>query len=148
MTDQDATTPPTSDTTQPGTGEDVGYGSPADTRPSVFLATVGKLAQYTARASFTRNLVNAGGVDTVDGPGGTDPTEIASAFREAGTPVAVIASSDKLYDEHGAAVAAALREAGAARILLAGTTDVDGVDGTLYAGCDAVAVLGDILEVS
>ncbi|MEJ2885980.1 methylmalonyl-CoA mutase family protein [Actinomycetospora aeridis] len=118
----------------------------ADTRPTVFLATVGKLAEYTARASFTTNLLNAGGLAGVDGPGGTDPQEIATAFREAGTPVAVIASSDKVYDQHAADVAAALREAGATRILLAGKKDVEGVDGTLYAGCDAAAVLRDTLE--
>ncbi|MDD7967484.1 methylmalonyl-CoA mutase family protein [Actinomycetospora lemnae] len=118
----------------------------AESRPTVFLATIGRLAEYTARASFTTNLLNAGGVATVDGPGGTDPQEIASAFREAGTPVAVIASSDKVYDQHAADVAAALREAGATRILLAGKKDVEGVDATLYAGCDAAAVLRDTLE--
>lgn len=118
----------------------------AATRPAVFLATVGKLAEYTARASFVTNLVNAGGIATVDGPGGTDAREIAAAFREAGTPVAVIASSDKVYDQHAADVATALREAGATRILLAGRKDVEGVDGTLYAGCDAAAALRDTLD--
>ncbi|MEJ2861014.1 methylmalonyl-CoA mutase family protein [Actinomycetospora flava] len=118
----------------------------ADERPTVFLATVGKLAEYTARASFTTNLLHAGGIATTDGPGGTDPQEIAAAFREAGTPVAVIASSDKVYDQHAADVAAALREAGATRILLAGRKDVEGVDSTLYAGCDAAAVLDDTLK--
>jgi methylmalonyl-CoA mutase len=118
----------------------------APQRPTVFLATIGELAQYTARVSFTQNLLGAGGVATVDGPGGTDPQEIATAFREAGTPVAVIASSDKLYDEHAADIAAALREAGATRILLAGKKDISGVDGTLHAGCDAAAVLRDTLD--
>jgi methylmalonyl-CoA mutase len=118
----------------------------APERPTVFLATIGALAQYTARVSFTQNLLGAGGVATVDGPGGTDPQEIATAFREAGTPVAVIASSDKLYDEHAADIAAALREAGATRILLAGKKDISGVDGTLHAGCDAAAVLRDTLD--
>jgi len=121
----------------------------APTRPTVFLATIGKLAEYTARVSFTTNLMNAGGVATIDGPGGTDPQEIATAFREAGTPVAVIASSDELYDQHAADVAAALRQAGATRILLAGRRVVEGsddIDGTLHAGCDAAAVLRDTLD--
>jgi methylmalonyl-CoA mutase len=118
----------------------------AEKRPTVFLATIGELAEYTARASFTQNLLGAGGIVTTDGPGGTDTTEIANAFREAGTPVAVIASSDKQYDEHAAEIAAALREAGASRILLAGKKDIEGVDGTLYAGCDAAAVLRDTLD--
>ncbi|WP_328302367.1 methylmalonyl-CoA mutase family protein [Actinomycetospora sp. NBC_00405] len=118
----------------------------AEERPTVFLATIGKLAEYTARVSFTQNLMGAGGIVTVDGPGGTDTAGIANAFREAGTPVAVIASSDKNYDQYAADVAAALREAGATRILLAGKKDVDGVDGTLHAGCDAAAVLRDTLD--
>ena len=118
----------------------------AEERPTVFLATIGKLAEYTARVSFTQNLLGAGGIVTIDGPGGTDTTEIANAFREAGTPVAVIASSDKNYDQYAADVAAALREAGATRILLAGKKDIEGVDGTLYAGCDAAAVLRDTLD--
>ncbi|MHC1558598.1 methylmalonyl-CoA mutase family protein [Actinomycetospora sp. C-140] len=118
----------------------------AASRPTVFVAAIGTLAEYTARVSFAANLFGAGGIATTDGPGGTDPQEIATAFRAAGTSVAVIASSDKNYDEHAADVAAALREAGASRILLAGKKDVDGVDGTLYAGCDAAAVLQDTLD--
>lgn len=118
----------------------------APQRPTVFLATIGTLAEYTTRASFATNLFHAGGVATVDGPGGTDPQEIAAAFREAGTPVAVIASSDALYERHAADVAAALREAGATHILLAGRKDVHGVDATVYAGCDAAAVLRDTLD--
>ena len=55
-------------------------------------------------------------------------------------------SEDENYDQYAADVAAALREAGATRILLAGKKDVDGVDGTLHAGCDAAAVLRDTLD--
>ncbi|HSK58989.1 MAG TPA: methylmalonyl-CoA mutase family protein [Actinomycetospora sp.] len=115
-------------------------------RPTVFLATLGTLAEYTARVSFTANLLGAGGIETAEGPGGTDPQEIATAFRDAGTPVAVIASTDGNYDRYAADVAAALREAGATRILLAGKKDIEGVDGTLHAGCDAAAVLRDTLD--
>lgn len=118
----------------------------APERPVVFLATIGELARYTARASFTTNLMHAGGIDTVDGPGGTDPEEIAKAFADAGTTVAVLASSDTVYTEHAAAVAQALSAAGATRILLAGKQEVDGVDGYLYAGGDAVATLRDTLD--
>ena len=40
--------------------------------------------------------------------------------------------------------AAALRAAGARRILVAGRVDVPGIDGQLYAGCDALAVIDGI----
>jgi methylmalonyl-CoA mutase len=118
----------------------------ASPRPTVFLATIGALAQHTARASFTTNLMHAGGIDTVEGPGGTDPEAIAAAFADAGTTVAVLASSDKVYADHATAVAQALGKAGATRILLAGKQEAEGVDGYLYAGGDAAATLRETLD--
>jgi methylmalonyl-CoA mutase len=123
-------------------------------RPVAFLATLGALAQYTARTSFATNLLHAGGVDVAEGPGGTDLDEIVAAFREAGTPIAVVASSDKVYAEHAADLARALAEAGATRILLAGPPRTPGLgpdDGTaltgyLHSGCDAAALLTDLLD--
>ncbi|GAA3022158.1 methylmalonyl-CoA mutase family protein [Streptosporangium longisporum] len=110
-------------------------------RPAVFLATVGPPAAHTARASFAANLFRAGGIATVPGGASTDPEEIAAAFTAAGTPVACLCSSDRLYAEHAEAVAAALRKAGATRIWLAGKGEFEGVDSRLYAGCDALGVL-------
>ncbi|MBV9920971.1 MAG: methylmalonyl-CoA mutase subunit beta [Pseudonocardia sp.] len=110
-------------------------------RPTAFLATLGPLATYSTRASFARNLLAAGGIDTFE----AGPTESAEAVAEAWdrveAPVAVLCSSDALYAERGEAAAAALRSAGARRILVAGRVDVPGVDGQLYAGCDALAVI-------
>jgi methylmalonyl-CoA mutase len=110
-------------------------------RPVVFLATIGPVAQHTARASFAANLFQAGGLATVTSGPGTDPDAIAGAFADAGTTVACLCSSDHLYGEHGEAVAAALRKAGAARIWLAGRDEFPGVDGLVNAGSDAPAVL-------
>ncbi|WP_433496259.1 methylmalonyl-CoA mutase family protein [Sphaerimonospora sp. CA-214678] len=110
-------------------------------RPRVFLATIGPVAAHTARATFAANLFAAGGVETVTSGAATDPAEIAEAFRAAGTPVACLCSSDRLYGEHAAAVAAALRAAGAGRIWLAGKGEHGDVDANLYAGCDALDVL-------
>lgn len=130
------------------------------TRPVAFLATLGTLAQYTARVSFATNLLHSGGVDVVEGPGGTDVDEIVATFREAGTPVAVIASSDKVYAEHAAPLARALADAGATRVILAGSPRTEGLiresgehadrdtalTGYLYSGCDAAALLTDLLD--
>ncbi|MEJ8280114.1 methylmalonyl-CoA mutase family protein [Pseudonocardia spirodelae] len=115
-------------------------------RPSVFLATLGPLAAYTARAGFTRNLLGSGGIDATDAGPTESPEDVVTAFRDAGTPVVVLCSSDAVYGERAADTAAALREAGAARILLAGRPAElpAGVDGCLYAGCDALAVLDDV----
>ena len=115
-------------------------------RPSAFLATLGPLATYTARAGFTRNLLQAGGIAAPEAGPTESADEVVEAFRKEGAQVAVLCSSDKVYDERAAETASALREAGARRILLAGRPpeDVPGVDGYLYAGCDALAVIDDV----
>ncbi len=116
-------------------------------RPTVFLATLGPLAEHSARAAFARNLLAAGGVDTVEA-GPTDAAaEVASAFEASGCRVAVLCGSDARYGERAAETAEALHAAGAARVLLAGRADVPGVDGQLYAGCDALAVISGLDEL-
>ncbi|MFD1542646.1 methylmalonyl-CoA mutase subunit beta [Nonomuraea guangzhouensis] len=120
-------------------------------RPVVFLATIGPVAAYTARAAFAANLFQAGGLATESAGPGTDPDQIATAFAVSGSTVACLCSSDKMYGLHAEAVAAALRRAGARKIWLAGKGDYEGVDDRLYAGCDALAVLRttfDDLEVT
>mgnify|MGYP003525305116 CR=1 FL=1 len=109
--------------------------------PTVFLATVGSVAAHTARATFAANLYAAGGVATVISGAGTDAAEIAAKFAASGLSVACICSTDKLYAEKAAEVAAALKAAGARKVWLAGRGDYADVDSYLFAGCDAVTVL-------
>ncbi|WP_433442440.1 methylmalonyl-CoA mutase family protein [Nonomuraea sp. CA-141351] len=115
-------------------------------RPKVFLATIGPVAAHTARASFAANLFQAGGLDTETAGPGADPEQIATAFAVSGTAVACLCSADKLYAQHATAVAAALRKAGARKVWLAGKGEYEGVDGNLYAGCDALAVLRETFD--
>ncbi|GAA4080675.1 methylmalonyl-CoA mutase family protein [Nonomuraea soli] len=117
-----------------------------DERPKVFLATIGPVAVHTARASFASNLFRAGGLAVESAGAGADPERIAAAFAAAGTPVACLCSSDKLYGEQAEAVAAALRKAGARKIWLAGKGSYAGVDANLFAGCDALGVLRETFE--
>jgi methylmalonyl-CoA mutase len=104
--------------------------------PRVYLATIGPVARHTARVTFAGNLFQAGGVATPSGDG-------ASGLADAGTTVACICGTDKDYAESAAALAAELRAAGATRVWLAGKPDlaVDGVDGYVFAGCDALDAL-------
>ena len=126
-------------------------------RPTVFLATLGPLAAYTARAAFAGNLFAAGGIATVLSgsaglastvPGtGDEVTQTVASFRASGTRVACLCSTDKLYAESGATMVAALRAAGATRVWLAGPPgDYDGVDCYLYTGCNAIEVLDTTLD--
>lgn len=105
-------------------------------RPRVFLARLGTLAQATARTTFATNLFGAAGIHTVPGE-----------VEEFSGGVACLCSSDQVYTEHGAAAAAALRQAGATRIYVAGRNiDLPGVDEELGVGSDALDVLTRALD--
>ncbi|MGW1467141.1 methylmalonyl-CoA mutase family protein [Streptomyces sp. NPDC002308] len=116
-------------------------------RPKVFLAALGPASAHTARASFAANLFQAGGVETVHRPVTVDAATVAGAFSASGAEIACLCSSDAVYEREAAGVAAALVAAGAGHVLLAGRPgEVDGVDGYVFAGCDAVAVLSSVLD--
>ncbi len=119
----------------------------SSSRPTAFLASLGTIAVHTARSAFASNLLAAGGIGTIGGSGFDTPAEAASAWKESGTPIAVVCSSDEMYEEHAAAAVAALREAGCGYVLLAGRPDDRwGADGYIYMGCDALEALGAIHE--
>ncbi len=111
-----------------------------DTAPSghVFLATLGTVASHTARATFATNLFAAGGV-AVDVAGATDGVEALLAAYD-GQAVACLAGADPTYAEWGEDAAAALREAGATRIVVAGKP-ADHADDSCAMGVDALAFL-------
>ncbi|MDK0517887.1 methylmalonyl-CoA mutase small subunit [Streptomyces sp. ML-6] len=116
-------------------------------RPKVFLAALGPAAAHTARASFAANLFRAGGIEPVHDPVTVDATTAAGAFSASGATVACLCSSDALYAEQAAAVAGALRSAGAQRVFLAGRPgEHAGVDEYVFAGSDVVAVLSSLLD--
>jgi methylmalonyl-CoA mutase len=98
----------------------------AATRPRVFLAALGPPATYSGRVGFARNLFNAGGIESVLGDGSID--EIVAAFGAAGTPLACLCSSDRLYGEQGDEVEAALIAAGATSVWRAGREFAVGSD--------------------
>lgn len=116
-----------------------------DARPTVFLATLGPVAQHTARAQFARNLFAAGGVDAVEAGATETDDDVIAAYAAAGRPkAAVLASSDKVYADRAASAVAALKAAGAEYVWLAGAAKKwadTGADGYLYVGCDALDVL-------
>ncbi|MEU0390554.1 methylmalonyl-CoA mutase family protein [Streptomyces chartreusis] len=106
-------------------------------RPRIFLAAIGPAAAHTARLTFASNLFQAGGIEPVTEGG----------FEESGATEAVLCSSDALYAEQAEAVAGQLKAAGATHVFLAGRPgDHPGVDGYVFAGCDAVAVLSATLD--
>lgn len=104
----------------------------------VFLATLGTIAQHTARATFVSNLLAAGGI-AVDVAGATSGVDdLRAAYG--GQKVVCLAGTDAAYEEWGAAAAASLREAGATHVVIAGKA-TDYVDDSAAMGVDALAFL-------
>ncbi len=116
----------------------------APTGAHVFLATMGTVAEHTARATFATNLFAAGGVAVDLGGPSTGPDEVLAAYD--GQPVVCLAGPDPAYAEWGSDLVAALRAAGAARVILAGkpgdrTIPPDLLDDSCAMGVDALAFL-------
>ena len=117
-------------------------------RPKIFLANLGVPAEFTARAGFAENLFEAGGIEAVTNDGFTSRETMIAAFKSSGASLACLCSSDNTYATQAADAARALKAAGARHISLAGRPkDQDalqaaGVGTFVYAGCNALAVLG------
>jgi methylmalonyl-CoA mutase len=104
----------------------------------VFLATLGTVAEHTDRARFAANLLAAGGI-AVDVAGATDGVRALAAAYD-GQGVVCLAGTDKAYAAWGSEAAAALREKGARRVVVAGKP-VGWADDSCAVGDDAVAFL-------
>ncbi|MEN8165174.1 MAG: methylmalonyl-CoA mutase family protein [Acidobacteriota bacterium] len=122
-------------------------------RPTVFLASLGPIPEHTARATFAKNFFEAGGIAALS-DGGFDTTEAAvRSFLSSGAGVACICSSDALYAEGAAPLAAALKQAGASTVCLAGRPGDNetlwreaGIDHFVFIGCDVLEVLEGLMS--
>ena len=134
------------------------------TRPTVFLANLGRVADFTARATYAKNCFEAGGIAAVtnDGfapasptePGPTDTahcTDLAAmreAFAASGAALACLCGSDEIYASDAAEAARMLRAAGAKQVYFAGRPGereaalrAAGIGAFIYVGCDVVEAL-------
>ena len=112
-------------------------------KPEALLVTLGPLAESRPRAGFAAGFFAAGGIR---------PRESTTDEKVA---LACLCGSDERYAAEAVARARALKSAGCGRVLLAGRPGAlepalreAGVDGFIFAGCDAVAVLSELLEVT
>jgi methylmalonyl-CoA mutase len=116
-------------------------------RPKIFLANLGALAEFTPRATFTKNFFEAGGIEAVVNDGFKSRDEMIAAYKASGAKLVCLCSSDAVYETEAAGAAQALAQAGAAHIYLAGRPKepapykTAGVKEFVYSGCDAVATL-------
>lgn len=133
----------------------------ADAQPQrsvVFLATLGPIADFTARAGFARNLFEAGGLAAPSGDGfvkggTTDLDALVGAFRASGAKLACLCGSDAAYSAEGQAAAEALAKAGATVWLAGRPAEAEalnkaGVTSFIYMGCDVVETLAQAQAVA
>ncbi|HEX5212809.1 MAG TPA: methylmalonyl-CoA mutase subunit beta [Pseudolabrys sp.] len=125
-------------------------------RPKVFLATLGTVSDFTARAMFAKNFYEAGGIEAVTNDGFKDQAAMIAAFKSSGTKLACLCSSDKVYEAQAADAAKALTQAGAVVQVAGRPGELEaalqqaGVKAFIFMGCDAVSTLQaahDILAV-
>ncbi|KLK92752.1 methylmalonyl-CoA mutase [Microvirga vignae] len=122
-------------------------------RPKVFLANLGPISAFTARATFAKNFFEAGGIEAVMNDGFSDTEKLKQTFLKSKAKLSCICSSDEIYENHAIEAIKTLREAGLAPIYLAGRPGEReeqltgaGITTFIYAGCDTLKVLSEALE--
>ncbi|MEO9876783.1 MAG: methylmalonyl-CoA mutase family protein [Anderseniella sp.] len=117
--------------------------SDTGTRPTVFLAVLGKPADFTVRATWMSNLLASGGVDVVTGP----PDELAASKLN----ISCICSSDAVYSGEAEEAARSLAQQGATYIMMAGkpgemeaSLTAAGVQRFVHAGQDMLELLNEL----
>jgi methylmalonyl-CoA mutase len=116
-------------------------------RPKVFLANLGAVAEFTARASFAKTFFEAGGIEAASNDGFADLDAMVAAFKASAAKLACLCSADAVYERDAIDATKALQAAGATHIYLAGRPkDADalkaaGVGTFIFAGGDALATL-------
>ena len=123
------------------------------TRLQAFLAALGDLAVHSARSTWVRNFLAAGGIEAIGVGDLTNSADAGKAFADSGAAIACISSSDQVYAELAEATAGALKAAGAKQVLLAGrpkdqeaALKAAGVDAFIFSGCDAPDTLTRLHE--
>ncbi|MEQ8435531.1 MAG: methylmalonyl-CoA mutase family protein [Oceanicaulis sp.] len=108
-------------------------------RPRAFLATIGALADFNARAGFAANRLAVAGVEAIS-PAAYDSVEAcADAFPASGARLAVICGTDEGYGEKAEALAKLLKAAGASQVWIAGKPDdLAGIDHFIHMRSDAL----------
>ena len=131
-------------------------------RPKVFLANLGPISAFTARATFAKNFFEAGGIEAVMNDGFPSLHALTAAFAASGAQIACICSSDEVY--FGPAEAAVtpnettveeaargIKRAGGSLVYMAGRPIMRedalrsaGIQEFIYVGCDLPAIMASI----
>jgi methylmalonyl-CoA mutase len=118
-------------------------------RPHIFLANMGPLRQFKARADFARSFFEPGGFEIIYPKGFEDVATAVTAAQEAKLAAVIICSTDEVYPEVVPTLARALKEEMGkdTAVLLAGRPGeredlyrTAGVDEFIYLGANCYEV--------
>jgi methylmalonyl-CoA mutase len=117
--------------------------------PEALLVTLGTLAESRPRAGFAAGFLAAGGIASRE----SNEDARALAADPCACLCACLCGTDERYATEAVARVRSLKAAGWGRVLVAGRPGAlesalreAGVDGFLYVGCDAVALLSELLS--
>jgi methylmalonyl-CoA mutase len=106
-------------------------------RPKAFLATLGKLADFNARATFATNRLAVAGVEAIAPQPYETLEDCVAAFGASGAKLAVICGTDEAYAEQGEALARLIRIGGDVEVWVAGKpSDIRDVDHFIHLRSD------------
>ena len=123
-------------------------------RPKVFLACMGPLKQYKARADFSRSFFEVGGFEVVYPQGFESSGDAVKAALDSGAGTVVLCSTDETYPGLVKPITEGIKnKQPRVKVILAGypkdrieSYKNAGVDNFIYLGADAYAVLSDLLS--
>ncbi len=131
------------------------YKSKTGSKPKVFLATMGTLKQFKARADFSRAFFEVGGFEIIypDSSGFATTNEAVKSALDSKAQVVVICSIDETYPELVPPIVKGIKEKSKdVAVILAGypKDQIDehkksGVDDFIYVGADAHKVLSTLI---
>ncbi len=125
-------------------------------RPNVFLANIGKAADFTARATWAKSYFETGGIEALGNNGFGNNEELIEAYKTSGSTIACLCSTDKLYEQEAVTLAKELLKAGAEAIYIVARPkflksiayeDRSLFQTLLYQGTDMVSTLVEIHQI-
>lgn len=124
-------------------------------KPKVFLATMGPLKQYKARADFSRGFFEVGGFEIIYPSAGFNSSEDAvDAALESNAEIITICSTDETYPDLVPAITKGIKEKSVNKVVVLAGYPKDqieqhkasGVDEFIYLGANVIEIISEILK--
>lgn len=123
-------------------------------RPQIFMANMGPVKQFKARADFAQGFFETGGFEMLNNKGFKTPEEAVKAALDSNAPIVIICSTDDTYPELVPAIASGIKTANpSVQLVLAGfpkeqveAHKASGIDEFIFLGADAYQILSGLMN--